>query len=74
MISEEQVMSPATQPIAETVILPPACDGSQGSEYCRRASADGQINSLAAPTHGRVLHAAIRIGKSFELVFECRQS
>ena len=60
----------STQPYAETVAPPAACERcSEALTHDERALAAEE--SEFVPAVRRVLHAAIRIGKSFELVFEC---
>jgi hypothetical protein len=74
MISEEPSMNPATHSLPETVVPPSACDYCQTTGYYESAIAEEQGGTLMPPIHRTILHAAIRIGQCFELVFECRQS
>jgi hypothetical protein len=59
------------QPLAETVIPRSDSAGSQrpGLSRAEEDAADAADGFICAPR--RILHAAIRIGKSFELVVEC---
>jgi hypothetical protein len=60
-----------TQPLAETVIPRSDSAGSEQSSLSRaeEGAAGAEHGFICAPR--RILHAAIRIGKSFELVVEC---
>ncbi len=60
-----------TQPLAETVIPRSDYSGLErpGLSRPEEDAADAEDGFILAPR--RILHAAIRIGKSFELVVEC---
>jgi len=61
----------STQALAETVIPPLACDRSNRVLECPEKPATEESDGLLLPTPRRILHAAIRFGKSFEFVVEC---
>jgi hypothetical protein len=67
----EEAMLNRTPPLAETVIPRSDSAGSQrpGLSRAEEDAADAADGFICAPR--RILHAAIRIGKSFELVVEC---
>jgi hypothetical protein len=67
----EEAMLNCTPPLAETVIPRSDSAGSQrpGLSRAEEVAADAEHGFILAPR--RILHAAIRIGKSFELVVEC---
>jgi hypothetical protein len=65
-------MKNSTQAFAETVVPPVACERCSQAMACdERMLAFEENEPTLVPSVRRVLHAAIRIGKSFELVFEC---
>jgi hypothetical protein len=59
----------STQQFAETVIPPVACDRSPQRVGQTRDIEEIDDQLVWAPR--RVIHAAIRFGKSFEFVIEC---
>src|SRR5438270_14043154 len=62
-------MSQSTQPIPrghENLIPHLACEGcSQAIEFYKKAFGAEEIHRMPAPDGKRIMHAAIRIGKSF---------
>jgi hypothetical protein len=75
---EDLAMIQSTQALAETV-LPPLVrdqpsDATKCPEDCPRADAIDaaeETNGMFVQAPRRIVHAAIRFGKSFELVIEC---
>jgi hypothetical protein len=62
----------STQQFAETVIPPLACDRSSQSIECPEKGLDAdEFDGTLVSAPRRIIHAAIRFGKSFEFVIEC---
>jgi hypothetical protein len=62
----------STQQFAETVIPPLACDRSSQSIECPEKPLDtDEVDGGLVLAPRRIIHAAIRFGKSFEFVVEC---
>jgi|HubBroStandDraft_6_1064221.scaffolds.fasta_scaffold95836_3 hypothetical protein len=61
----------STQALAETVIPPLACERSSQAIECPEQPVTEEGDELFLPTPRRIIHAAIRFGKSFEFVVEC---
>ena len=66
-------MFKSTQALAETVIPPVACARSIQAIGCpeQPVTEEEESDGLFLPTPRRIIHAAIRFGKSFEFVVEC---
>jgi hypothetical protein len=62
----------STQQFAETVIPPLACDRPSQSIECPETPLDAdEFDGTLVLAPRRIIHAAIRFGKSFEFVVEC---
>ena len=64
----------ASHAFAETIVPTTVCERcSQAREFDREPSVEEEIDRELALERRRVVHFAIRIGKSFEFVVECCQ-
>jgi hypothetical protein len=64
----------ASRAFAETVVPAAVCERcSQTMEFDREPSVEEELDRELALERRRVVHFAIRIGKSFEFVVECCQ-
>jgi hypothetical protein len=62
----------SNHPLAETVFPDSTHEASPPPiAHAREIGAAAEMDQVFVPTPRRILHAAIRIGKSFEFVVEC---